>query len=237
MYTKRRIELKTNKLTSSLLIATLLLSGSVATASTVLAANGRTDDKTGATNANITFDEKATDPVTPIDPIDPTDPVTPTSGLSLIYVTDSLDFGTHKANITEDFAGEKGDLEYKDGVAVDGTNKFQMSVLDARNAAADWAVAGDITTEGATGVTLTFPSSTDFYSNVKGSNENVEALGGTIGKGSAATIFSTQAAKTAPGQTAMQMDVKDIKMHVPFAGQTGEVTSTITWTLSSKIAE
>lgn len=247
--------MKKNKVFTSALVATLLMSGAGATS--VFAANGvdTTNTQKGNTNATITFDSTTKEPISPLVPA-PYEPVKPTDALTFVYVTDSIGFGKHTAGINTDFAGETGDNGYKldtttGKTIVDealGNDNFFMQVADTRSGAEaqGWTVSGQMVSTDADsnpidGITLTLPTSAEVITNqvndptkaIYGGSKNI-TLGG---KEATADVF--YAAKgSGQGIWGFNSKVTDMKLTVPTAVQNAQtdkktITNKITWQLTS----
>ncbi|GKT03078.1 WxL domain-containing protein [Furfurilactobacillus entadae] len=147
-------------------IGKVLMTSAVLASMVVPAISASADDTanlTGSTNASATF-TPGTTTVNPVDPTDPTKPGTdknngakPGSGLSLIYVTNGLDFGSHQVDVVN-----KNDYDASTSKTL-WNGKAVVQVADSRGTNAGWnlSVAADqfATTSGdkLTGATLTLP--------------------------------------------------------------------------------
>ncbi len=236
--------MKKNKFVTSALVATLLMSGSAATAATVLAANGASGGTEGKTTNTINFNENA--PVKPPLPVDPTtDSVNPAGPLALIYVTNELDFGTHRAGEQTDFAGETGDKAFKmdtDGkTAVEDSSKpaqnFFMQVSDSRpDNNSGWVVSGAL--DSPQGISITFPQADKIDSSLfKVGDQNLGNVTttNTVFKGdkTEAEFFKTADKVSGYGSWLRENDATKIMMTVPANKQSGQISNTITWTLKA----
>lgn len=231
--------MKKNKTITSLLVAGLLVSG---TASTVFAANGRADDTTGKTDANISF-KTTGNPINPIEPVQPQPPVTPGAPLSLIYVTDAVNFGTDlEAGVKDTFAGVKGDTNEIEGATNAGKN-FYMQVMDRRATVDGWNVTGKLTSNqfdaatGSTvsveGVQLVFTEAGSVYDDSKAANANIMGHAATVDATGGQVVFSATD-KNGRGIFGLTQDVTKMNLKVPTAKQAeGTLHNNITWTLAA----
>ncbi len=233
--------MKKNKFVTSALAATLLMSGSAATAATVFA-NGADGGTTGTTNTVVDF-TKPEEPVQPLLPINPDEPaVTPKGTLSLIYVTDLLDFGQHRAGEKTDFTAEKGDQAYTadkqviKGKDTNPTQNFFMQVSDARaDGIGGWKVSGNLKSD--EGITITFPQADKIHSSLFQEGQdglgNVTTAQSVLSNNADTPFFQTTAAANGYGSWLRENDATKIMMTVPANKQAGKITNTITWTLAA----
>lgn len=237
--------MKKNKVFTSALIATLLLSGSAATAATVLAANGadadgNVVDKTGKTVTTIKFkNSKAIDPMIPIDPTEPT--VTPKGPLALVYVTDKLDFGEHdlETEDSEDFIGVTGDKGFEQTDATQPATEikdgqfFHLAVSDTRatpdpdGTADGWHVSGSMATNSDYAPSADSEVPAQLVKGVtiafpkatqlvsKTDTTNLLASAVTLAGDATTSSDIFSSTVNAKGQSVMTIPVADITLHVP----------------------
>ncbi|MGV0168087.1 WxL domain-containing protein [Furfurilactobacillus sp. WILCCON 0119] len=225
-------------------IGKVLMTSAVLASMVVPAISASADDTanlTGSTNASATF-TPGTTTVNPVDPTDPTKPGTdenngakPGSGLSLIYVTNGLDFGSHQVDVVN-----KNDYDASTSKTL-WNGKAVVQVADSRGTNAGWnlSVAADqfATTSGdkLTGATLTLPGAASQITTNTGTSNGVtsSALSGYALDNSSATVMNATDGNGS-GITIDQMDPSAIKLTVPANVAKAEAYSTtMNWTLSA----
>ncbi len=206
-------------------------------------ATADSENRAGTTSVKAHFDVDDT-AVTPVDPSNPNQPSTdgnnhngakPGSGLSLIYVTDALDFGSNKLSGTADQAFPV------DVAKSTSLNKgmFVTEVSDNRGTAAGWklAVTGD-SLQGADkstikGASISLPAGTLGNSGAEKNGATTAAY--TISLDSKpATNNVLQAVKNnGTGVTVDTFDPANIKLNIPAnTARNQDYATTLNWSLS-----
>lgn len=231
---------RVSKLVSGILMASSLLvsSGVIAQADTPDGSN-----TTGTTDVQAMFKEKSS-PVSPVNPDDPNKPddsgdsgngAQAGGGLSLIYVSNKLDFGSHEIDVLnpETYTAAETDSD----VSGLWNKKAVTEVSDVRGSNAGWtlAVAGSSLTgaDGSVmqGATLQLPKGTVTNSGATNNGaQSTEAL--NVLDGNSATVLSA-AQDHGAGVTVDQIDPSSIKLTVPAnSAKTQGYKTTLNWSLS-----
>lgn len=236
-----------NKLISGLLLSGALLIGAVVPT----VANADTTANTGGqTTVSAGFIKNTTS----VTPVDPSNPDTPSGGgddnngaaaggdLSLIYVTNKLDFGTHQIDVLSDktyTASQAADTNSDGDVAANTdalwNGKAVVEVSDVRGTNAGWTlgVTGSQLTNGSdtlTGAKLALPDGS--VTNSGDTTNGATAASTTNVIGATATVLSATNGNGA-GVTVDQLDPSGITLTVPAnVAKAKAYTGTLTWSLS-----
>ncbi|WP_367377142.1 WxL domain-containing protein [Levilactobacillus cerevisiae] len=246
------------KTLSTIVLASALLLGTVAP----IAAHA--DGLSGSTNGSVTFTKPA-DQTTPVDPNNPDTPsvtpgdnggTTPSGPLTFLYVTKTLDFGTHETSTTgaQTFtAGTNAATDSKPGSistttfsGMTANPNFVTEVSDTRASNAGWEVDMSATnftdgTHNLTGASLNF--NTDQNATVKNS-ATTDTTGISQPKASAklgtttAVPVYTAAKGSGAGTTSFQVDPNNISLsaipaNVTVTGDSTTYSGTLNWTLAA----
>ncbi|MFD1421831.1 WxL domain-containing protein [Lactiplantibacillus songbeiensis] len=235
--------LKTLLMSSALLLAVAApLAASADTSSDI--GNG-----SGSTDVSATF-EKSTQTVNPVNPDNPG--TSDNSGdkgngaaaggdLSLIYVTNKLDFGSHEIDVSNDqtYAANYTDSDTTKSADVSSlwNNKAVVEVSDVRGTNAGWnlTVSGTALTgtDGTTlkGATLVLPTGT--LANTGSSSNGTQSVAVTNALDTAAAQVLTAGKDNGAGITTDQLNPSDIKLTVPANQAKAQgYTTKLTWNLS-----
>lgn len=241
------------KTVSSILLASALLLGSIAP----VVANA--DGTVGTTNGSVTF-TKPKPTTTPVDPDNPDNPsvnpddhggTTPSGDLTFLYVTPTIDFGTHETSTTgkQAFTAATNSDNNSGKIATTTFGKavnpnFVTEVSDTRATNAGWKVqlsAANFTdgTHNLTGAVLNFNAASGL-----GITNSVDASGITqvnanpaLGSGSAVDVY-TAAKGSGAGSTAFQLDPSNISLsnipaNVSVSGASTTYSGNLNWTLAA----
>lgn len=242
-----------NKVLSSLLMSGILLAGvgvtaqaadtSASSSSSSSATTTAAENRDGTTKITATFTANSKE-VTPVDPgtKKPTDKGDnnnggkPGGGLSLIYVSNKLDFGSHEIDAINDntyTAGEKDSAT--DGLYDGKTDLIEVSDVRGTNGGWTLSVTGSTLTgtDGAKikGATLALPAGSVSNTGADSNGATATAVTDAL-NGSAATVLSAKA-NTGAGVTMDQIQPGDIKLMIPAnTAKAQAYSSTLTWSLS-----
>ncbi|AVK64087.1 WxL domain-containing protein [Lactobacillus sp. CBA3606] len=235
------------------IIGSLLLSGALLVSVALPTVANAAENRDGSTNVTATFTAGNTD----VTPVDPTDPDTPStggdgnngsntgneggSGLSLIYVTNKLDFGSHAIDVLNsntyaaNYTNADDTKTNADTSALWG-NKAVIEVSDTRGTNNGWSlqVSGSAlkSTSGDTieGGTLALP--TGDVTNSGTATNDAKSVAVTNALGTATNVL-TAAKDGGAGVTVDQLDPTNIKLTVPANTAKAEAYSTtVNWSLT-----
>ncbi|KZU93604.1 extracellular protein [Lactiplantibacillus plantarum] len=237
---------RVSKLVSGILVASSLLvsSGVIAQADTPAAPNAdSTANTTGTTDIQAMFKGNSS-PVSPVNPDNPNKPdnsgdsgngAKAGGGLSLIYVSNKLDFGSHEIDVLnpETYTAAETDSDLS-GL---WNKKAVTEVSDVRGSNAGWtlSVAGSSLTgtDGSVmkGATLQLPKGTVTNSGATNNGvQSTEAL--NVLDGNSATVLSA-AKDHGAGVTVDQIDPSNVKLTVPAnTAKAQGYQTTLNWSLS-----
>ncbi|AVK61522.1 WxL domain-containing protein [Lactobacillus sp. CBA3605] len=232
------------------IIGSLLLSGALLVSVALPTVAHAAESRDGSTDVTATFTAGNTD----VTPVDPTDPDTPStggdgnnggtagSGLSLIYVTNKLDFGSHAIDVLNSNTYAANYTNAEDATTNANTsalwgNKAVIEVSDTRGTNAGWSLqvsgsalkseSGD-TIEGGT---LALPVGDVTNSGSNGAN-GAKSVAVTNALGTATNVL-TAANTMGAGVTVDQLDPSDVKLTVPANTAKAEAYSTtVNWSLT-----
>lgn len=201
------------------------------------------ENRSGTTNATATFTANNDTNVSPVNPKDPTQSITPLdgsngatpgSGLSLIYVPKTWNFGTNNVPVqSQDISllttGGTSLLNDQTSIQVSdsrGTNSgWNLSVLGSQFGA---TIAGDSVKS--TGIQLILPQGT--LSTPQGTANGVTASASDTALTSATSVLNATT-KNGGGITVYNLPTTAIKLHVPGNSvQAGTYSTVLNWTLS-----
>lgn len=244
------------KTVSSILLASALLLGSIAP----VVANAADTGTTGTTNGSVTFTKPA--PVTtPVDPNNPDNPstskddhggTTPSGDLTFLYVTKTLDFGTHQTSTSDKQSFTAAANTDKNDGSISTTTfagttanpNFVTEVSDTRATNAGWKVQ------------LTADNFTDGTHNLEGAVLNFNAKSGlpitnsvnpdgitqqnaapVLGGTSAVDVYDA-AKGSGAGSTAFQLDPSNISLsnipaNVTVTDSSTTYSGNLNWTLAA----
>jgi len=240
------------------LIKTLLLSGALGLVTMPMVAGAETTDVgngSGSTNVTATF-EKSTQVVNPVNPDKPG--TTDASGdgangaaaggdLSLIYVTNQLDFGSHEIDVANDQVYAANYSDAKDATKSANVSKLWnnhavIEVSDVRGTNAGWnlTVSGSPLkgVDGSTlkGATLALP--TGSLTNTGSDSNGTAAVAVANALDTSAAQVLAAGKDTGAGITVDQLDPSNIKLTVPANQAKAQgYTTSLTWNLSDTPAQ
>ncbi|WP_261809316.1 WxL domain-containing protein [Levilactobacillus humaensis] len=244
------------KTVSSILLASALLLGSIAP----VVANADAASSTGTTKGSVTFTKP--EPVTtPVDPANPGTPsttpgdnggTTPSGDLTFLYVTKTLDFGTHETSTSnkQSFTaatnsdGKSGSISTTTFAGTTANPNFVTEVSDTRATNAGWKVqlSADNFTDGTnnlTGAVLNFNAKSGLAvtNSVSADGITQENAAPVLGSGSAVDVYNA-AKGSGAGSTAFQLDPSNISLsnipaNVTVTGDSTTYSGNLNWTLAS----
>ncbi|AYM01822.1 WxL domain-containing protein [Levilactobacillus yiduensis] len=243
------------KTVSSILLASALLLGTVAP----VAANAATVTGTsGSTKTQAAF--TAPDSVTT--PVDPNNPDTSSTGdnggngattseggLTFLYVTDSIDFGSAKAVTTKTQSLDVDTISTGSFTADKTINSnFVTELSDTRGSNAGWHVTvssspmvnakdTDANTNTLKGATVDFDGPTTIKNSASADGISANTVSVPTETGAAQTIYQA-AADNGAGQTSFQLAPTNIKLNnIGPNTNTGTYNGSLTWTLDDAPVE
>lgn len=237
-----------NKVVGSLLMSGVLLAGvgvnaSADTTGSGASSSSATANTTGTTDISATF-TKSTQTVTPVDPNNPDKPSDKGDGgngahaggdLSLIYVSNKLDFGKHEIDVLNSSTYTAQNITSDVSGLWNGKDIIEVS--DVRGSNAGWTLSvsgGTLTgTDGDTikGATLALPQGTVSNSG-SDSNGATSTAADNVLDNTSATVLGAGKDKGA-GVTVDQLDPAEIKLTIPANTTKAQAYSTtLNWSLS-----